>query len=158
MAITLATGSAQGSNCATQTPLYPTTGSYAFSKDDPGEAIYSNIAGTIDQPNSIRYGFESVADMFKGTPFSPAEGQVAQGLSMLVQVNELWKFDDAADTLAPLYVPVSARMVLKVPQDALVTSAVVSALSMRLLGAIFRNGTDSYATAVNGLLHGITRF
>lgn len=158
MAVTLATGTAQGSNCATQTPLYPTTGSYAFSKDDPGESIYTNIAGALDQPNSIRTGAKVVPDIFKGVPLIPAAGQRTDGLSLVVQVRETWKLDDAADTVAPLYVPASAHMVLQIPTDALVTPTVVGALMLRLFGAPFRNGTDTIAQAITSLVHGITRF
>lgn len=158
MALSLATGSAQGSNCATQTPLYPTTGSYLVSKDEPGETIYTNVVGAIDQVNSIRIAANTVANVFKGVPLEPAAGQRTDGLSALVQVRETWKIDDAADTLAPLYFPASAHMVLTVPTDALVTPAVLSSLILRLFGAPFRNGTDSLATAITSLLHGITRF
>jgi len=158
MALSLATGSAQSSNCSTQTPLYPATGSYAFAKDDPGEAIMSNTAGALDQPNTVRYAVSNVADVFKNASLSPSAGQRVDGLSILVQVNEVWKIDDAADSLAPIYFPASAHMVLKVPNDALVTSSVLSSLVLRLVGAPFRNGTDTLAVAYNPLLHSICRF
>lgn len=158
MAITLATGSAQGSNCASQVPLYPTTGSYVVSKDEPGEAILTNVAGALDQPNSIRFGVSAISDIFRNTPLSPAPGQSVAGVSMLAQVNEVWKLDDAADSLSPLYVPASAHLVVKVASDALVTPTVVANLMLRLFGAPFRNGTDSLATAITSWLHGVARF
>lgn len=158
MALSLVTGSAQTANCATTVPLYPATVSFAFAKDDPGEAVYQNVDAALDQPNSIRYAVTTVSNLFKGTPLTPTSGQRVDGLSMLVQVMETWKIDDAADALAPYYFPVSAHMVLKVPNDALVTSAVVGPLVRRLLGAVYRNGTDSIDAAINPLLHGIVRF
>lgn len=158
MALSLATGSAQGSNCATQTPLYPTTGSYAFAQDDPGEAIYANVAGALDQPNKILFKASAIPDMFKSVPLTPAVGQRVDGLSLLVQVQETWKIDDAADAVAPIYFPVSAHTVLRIPTDALVTPAVVASMLLRLWGAPFRNGTDTLATAITSLVHGITRF
>lgn len=158
MALSLATGSAQTSNCATQTPLYPATGSYVFSKDDPGEAVYTNVAAALDQPNSIRFAVAPISNVFNNVALNPISGQGVAGLSMLCQVNEVWKVDDAADSLAPLLYPASAHMVIKVPTDALVTPAVVSGLIMRLFGAPFRNGTDSMATAITSFLHGVARF
>jgi len=158
MAITLTTGTGQTANCPTPTPLYPAAGSWSYSKDDPGEAIYTNINATLDQPNSIRFAASPIANMFANSPLSASAGQRVDGLSLLAQVNEVWKFDDAADSLAPYYFPVSAHLVLKLPSDALVTSTVAAALLLRLVGSWNRNGTDALAAAINPWLHGICKF
>jgi len=85
MALSLATGTGQASNCAAQTPLYPTTASYVVDKDEPGESTLKNVVGTIDQPNVIRFAVSSVTDLFKGTGVLPISGQSTEGLSILIR-------------------------------------------------------------------------
>lgn len=157
MAITLATGTAQALATPTHTPLAPDVGDFAYSKDDPGESILTNVAAPLDQPNSIRYAVTRVADMFKGTPVTAQAGQRTDGNSYLIQLNEVWKEYDSADSsVVPYYHPISAHIVLKLPTNALVTGAVVETLLLRLLGAIQRNATDDLDVALEPLLHGIT--
>lgn len=160
MALSLVTGSSQDNSCDTLTPLYPDlTDDYLWEKEEPGEAILRAVAGTIDQPNRIRFATASIANLFTGqTAVTPSAGQSTAGISILTQVQEVWKIYDAADAdVAPLFFPVSAHMVIKVPTNGLVTSSVLENLVLRLIGAPFRNGTDSLGDAMNPLLFGITK-
>jgi len=138
--------------------LYPNAGSWNVSKNVPGEVIYVSNAAALDQPNSIRFAVSAVPDMFKGKTLVPTAGQRTDGVSILTQVREIWKIDDAADSLASTYFPISGHMVLQVPNDALVTSTVLGELVKRLVGAPYRNGTDAIAAAYNNLLHGILSY
>lgn len=157
MAITLATGTAQALATPTHQPLAPDAGAFAYSKDDPGESVLMNIEAALDQPNSIRYAVSKVADVFKGTPATPNQGQRVDGNSHLVQLNEVWKaYDDADTSVVAEYLPVSAHLVLKLPTHALITGALVETLLLRLLGAVQRNATDDLDVALAPLLHGIT--
>lgn len=159
MAIAMATGTGQAiASTVDFVPTQPTLASYAYSKDEPGEAVYSNIAGALDQPNTIRYAVASIADVFKNSPVAPITDQPVDGLSILVQVNEVWKVADSANTsFVPYYLPVSAHMVLKVPTDEYVTAAAVVSLVARLAGAPMRAAGDNMSVALGQLLHGVTR-
>lgn len=158
MALTLATGTAQTTVGASLTPLFLPSASYPVSRDVAGETILQNTATTLDQPNSVRFAVSSIADIFKSASIEPVSGQSIAGLSMLCQLNEIWKVDDAADALAPIYYPVSAHMVVKLPMDALVTSTVAADLVRRLIGAVLRDNSQTLATGWNNLIHGITKF
>lgn len=158
MALALSTGTAQTSAGASLTPLYRPAASYVCSRDVPGEALFVNSAGALDQPNTVRFAVQTISDLFKGSDLTPSEYQTRSGLSMLAQVAEVWKVDDAADALASLYYPASAHIVVKVPNDALVTSTVVADLVRRLLGAVLLDNDDTLAQGWNNLLHSITRF
>lgn len=160
MALSLVTGSAQDNNCATLTPKYPDlTSDYLWEKEEPGEAILRAVVGSMDQPNRIRYATSSIPNLFAGqSAVAAVAGQSTIGTSILIQVQEAWKIYDAADAnVAPHFFPVSAHMVLKVPVTELVGSTALSGLVLRLLGATFRNGTDTLAEALNPLLYGITK-
>lgn len=158
MALSLATGSAQLTAGATLTPLYVPT-AYVVQNDMPGETRYANTSAPLDQPNGFRLAITNIADVFKGVPnLSPVAGQNRGGLSMLAQLTETWKVDDAADSLAPYYLPFSAHLVIKAPADALVTSAVVFDGVRRLLGTLIRNSTDALSVGINNQLHSITKW
>lgn len=158
MAIALGTGTAQTTNVtAAQTLLMPVVASHRYMIDDSGNAVRANVVGALDQPNTIKYGVSRIADVFRGASVEAADGQRKDGNSILVQVNEVWKVADAADsTVVPYYLPASAHMVLKIPVDANITSAVVAAFILRLMGAPFVAAGDSLATAIDPLLHGVT--
>jgi len=158
MALTLATGSAQGTNCANLVPLYPTTGSYAFEKDDPGDAVMKNVAGSLDQPNRIRFAYQEIPNIFSNVPYNPAPGQDTSGISILIKVEELWKVDDASDSVAALLLPAAVHTVIRLPRHALVTPTVAADLYRRGVGAPFRNGTDTLSVAITSLVNGVTRF
>lgn len=159
MALALTTGTAQITTGASLTPLILPTASYLVSKDAVGEAVLTNTAGSLDQPNRARFSCQTIADIFKNqTDCKPVTGQQVAGLSMLMQLTETWKVDDAGDTLAPIYYPASAHIVLKVPQDALVTSTVIMDFVRRLIGAPLRLVGDTLSTGWNNPLHGIVKF
>lgn len=159
MAIAMATGTGQAVAATVDwVPLQPTIVSYDYSKDEPGETIYTNIAGALDQPNTIRCAAAPIADIFRGAPVDPITDQTVDGLSILVQVNEAWKVNDSANTsFVPYYLPVSAHMVLKVPVNEYVTAAAVVGLITRLAGAPMRAAGDNMSVAISKLLRGVVR-
>jgi len=140
--------------------LYPTAGAYFATNLASGETLYKCGTSPTTQPNTIRLAYQQVTDIFKGNPqgLTPASGQSVVGSSVLVQVREVWKVDDAGDTLAPIYLPVSAHMVLRLPTDDLVDAAAVGGLVKRLVGAVYRNGTDAITVAYGNVMRGITEY
>jgi hypothetical protein len=157
MSNTLVIGSAQTITSETiLTPKVPVFGSYAYSVDDPGNAILKNVVGALDQPHSIRYAINSVADVFKQSEVAPYAGQSTAGVNILVQLNESWKIQQAMTSLDIGYLPVSAHIVLKLPTDALVTSSVVEALLARLIGTLSRSSVGTRESVLDLLLHGVT--
>lgn len=157
MAITLDTGDSQANAAVAAAPLHLDADAFKLLKDDPGECQLANVAGTLDQPNTIRYSVQPIADIFNAAPIDPDADQRRDGHSYLIQVNETWKKYDAADTsVTPVYFPASAHMVLKLPVDALVTADVAKLLVRRLLGALTMSATDSIEDGLGPLLVGVT--
>lgn len=157
MSITLATGSMQTINSSTAPRLIqtPAGAASAYSVDDPGNAVVTNIAGALDQPNTIRYSVNAVADVFKQSPVNPSPGQNPAGVNILVQVNEVWKVTDT--DLGERLLPVSGHFVLKLPTDAAITATAVAALIDRVVGSSMRADNGTLETGVDFLLHGVTR-
>lgn len=158
MAVALTTGSSQNVNVPTQTPVMPATDAYCLVAAQPTEAMYANGAGALDQPNKIRIAIQDIPDIFKNSGVTPDSGQRTSGVSILAQVIETWKVDDAANTsFDSYYLPASAHLVLKLPKDAMVTSSVAAAFVLRMLGALWGASADTLAQALAPLMQGATR-
>jgi len=129
---------------------------YVLRTDNPGETVYQNVLCNIDQPNYVKFSAAAVPDMFKNIALSPIEGQAGiQGLNYLVQVAETWAMRDGIATPSA-YLPVSAHIVLKLPQHVAVDATAVAGLVCRLLGALCGTNQD-LPSGLGSILHGITR-
>jgi len=129
---------------------------YVLRTDNPGETVYQNVSCNIDQPNYVKYSAAVVPDMFKNISLSPIEGQTGvQGLNYLIQVAETWAMRDGIATPSA-FLPVSAHIVLKLPQHVAVDATAVTGLVCRLLGALCGTNQD-LASGLGSILHGITR-
>lgn len=156
MSITLATGTMQTVLAATPRVIEAPAGSKgAYSVDDPGNAVVTNVVGALDQPNTIRYSVNAVADVFKQSPVNPSPGQNPAGVNILIQVNEVWKVTDT--DLGERYLPVSGHLVLKLPTDSAITATAVAELIDRVVGATVRGEAGTLETGVDFLMHGVTR-
>lgn len=156
MALSLVTGTLQTNSGATTTPKGPAASSYAFAKDDPGEAILRCIAGNLDQPSTIRYGWTKVNDVFRNAAIDADPEQRRDGFQTLMQVNEVWKVYDSGDSsVTPYYLPVSGHLVLKLPVDALVDMSAVVAFATRVIGSCHRGTTQSWSDALTPLVNGV---
>lgn len=156
MSVSLATGTMQNAQtAASRTIMTPAVAEAAYSIDDPGNAVIVNVAGALDQPNSIRYSVSPVADVFKQSPVNPGVGQNPAGVNILIQVNEVWKVTDT--DLGERLLPVSGHIVLKLPTDAQVTASAVGSLIDRVVGAVARDVDGTLETGLDFLLHGVTR-
>lgn len=155
MAIALSTGTGQSTNVtAAQTLLMPAVGNYRLLSQKPDEAVFVYASGALDQPNKLRHAVQKVSNAFANTGVAPDSGQRTEGLSLLSQVIETWKVEDAANTaFNPYYLPVSGHMVLKFPQDALITSTVLEAFMRRVFGSIFASAAATLAQAIDPMLH-----
>lgn len=159
MSLTLVSATGQTTSAPTRTPKIPDSGLFVFKSDEAGESVMENTSAPITQPNAVRYAVGVVSDVFKNTPANPASGQRKDGKSILIQINETWKLYDPANTaLAPIYLPVQAHMVLRFPVDESITSTELAALVDRLVGAATRDDEQTLASALDPLLHGITKF
>lgn len=159
MALALTTGSFQTVSGPTRVPLTPAAASIGYSVDEPGKVVLTNVSASLLQPNSIRMEVTDVANIFTRSQATPLPGQRVDGVSILVEVNEVWCVADAGNTaVAPYYMPVKAHMVLRLPNDALVDSDAVASLVQRLEGAFQRSAAQTLAEGVNNPMHKVLRY
>jgi len=159
MAATLSVGSGQSTNCSTITPKFADVANYRWTRDDPGESQRSCISAGLDQPSKIRLAYSDVANIFSGVAgLNPIEGQDPRGSSLLCQLTETWKVYDDADASAPvLYYPVSCHMVMKYPNQALVTGTVMALLVQRMLGCLYPAAATALSDVLTPAIRGVLK-
>lgn len=117
------------------------------------EAVIVNTTTPLDQTETIRYGYSEIANIYakSGLNSDQIPGTV-KGINLLAQVTEVVKVTDSANASFAQYLPISAHLVIKVPQSGYITPAVVQALVTRLYASLYENGSSSLPSLFKGVL------
>lgn len=130
---------------------------FAVKRDDPSEVILTNTTSPLDQPETIRFAYQSIADIYKNTGIDPSfVATTKRGISLLAQVNDTYRVESEGTTgcCGVTYdLPISAHVVLRVPVNQQVTSDIVLDVLLRAVATLFNTGETSSAR-VNALLRG----
>lgn len=107
----------------------------------PDEVVITNLSSPILFPEKIRYSLSDVNDVYKGTGIDPGFfAPSRKGLSLLAQVTETWTVTDTTDATYQVALPVSAHLVLKVPNNEAVTPERIEQLIGRLISTLYDTG------------------
>jgi len=105
-------------------------------------------------PEKIRYSVSPVANIFAGTGVeATAYVPNRKGVSVLVQLTQVWIVTDDADPTYRVELPISCHLVLKVPLSEYVTGARLEAVVGRLVSGLFETG-DLLTTRFDKLVRG----
>lgn len=122
--------------------------------DEPGEVHLTNLTSPVVFPEKIRFAVSDVKNVYTGKAIEPSMySPTKSGTSLLVQVTEVWKRTDSANPLVEVALPVSAQLVIKVPNDELVTPAAIEALVGRCLSGLYETGATT-TTRLTAMLRG----
>lgn len=114
---------------------------YATIEDKPGQCIITNTTSPVDQPETIRYAANKVANVYTGTGIDPNLYAVSkQGSSVVVQIKDILRATESTTGIAIDY-PIEAHLVVKTPRSSDVTVSYVTDVIKRLIGACLT--TDS---------------
>lgn len=127
---------------------------FKVKSDQPGEVIMTNLTSPVVYPEKIRISVSDVANVYTGSSIEPSlYAPTKRGTSLLVQLTEIWKVTDTADPSFEAALPVSAHIVIKVPNHELVTPAAVETLVGRLVSGLYETGSTTH-TRMTALLRG----
>lgn len=123
--------------------------------EKPGEIVLTNINASLEAPETIRFAFSEIADVFKTAGMEPSvtDGDSMpaskKGVSVLAQLNTI-----VVDSSGTRY-PAAAHMVLKLPAGAEPEggSDVLSIIA-RLLGALYETSATTVDNRMGALIHG----
>lgn len=117
---------------------------FAVTRDTPDEVIITNTTSPIDQPETFRFGYNNVADVYKGTGIDPSVAAVSKrGASIVVQMNDILRVScDSETSCSPVQfdLPISTHIVIKVPLSQYITADLVKQEVLRNVSALFGTG------------------
>jgi len=130
------------------------TSNFVVKSDVPGNCIITNTSSPMDRPENIRYGYQEVQDVYKGSGIDPAYyGNSRKGVSVVAQITEVQRVVDSEDASYIVDLPMAMHLVIKVPAHQLITPAVVYTMLGRLMAALHNEAGDD-STKLTALLRG----
>lgn len=123
---------------------------FAETTDGDGLCILTNTTTPLDQKETVRFQIQKVNNIYSGAGIDPAySSQNKKGLSLLVQVNDVLRVTSDTVPDFQLDLPLSAHMVIRVPENQYVTASKVQQLAMRVVGLLY--ATDDNTNSVTRL-------
>lgn len=124
--------------------------------DEPNEVRLTNIRQSITTPEEIRIACQPIKDIYKNSSLSSSVMvPLKSGVQTLVQLNATYTVTESI-TGNTYSVPISGHIVLKLPNEELVTPDLAKAFLTRLSACLF--GTDSDTSdRINDIRHGVLK-
>lgn len=120
-----------------------------------GEEILTNITTPTSYPETMRFAWNQVSDIYAGTDVEKALYlPTRRGLSFVVQLKSIYGLTDSDDATYAAALPMSTHIVCKVPNNELITAAVVRAHIARTLAGLYETGSTT-TDRLEGLMRGV---
>lgn len=127
---------------------------FRIKSDEPNEVIITNLTSPVVYPERLRFSVNDVANVYTGSSIEPSLfSPTKRGTSVLCQLTETWKVTDSEHPELEVALPISAHIVLKVPNNEMVTPAAIQTLLGRLISGLFETGSTTDAR-LGALLRG----
>lgn len=114
---------------------------FRVKSEQPQEVVLTNLTCPTDRPERIRLAISDVADIYRGSAidanlYTPSR----KGVSLVCAITDVLNMSDSSDTTYQAAVPISAHIVIKIPNNSLITGTVVKTLVGRLCDTLFSTG------------------
>lgn len=127
---------------------------FAVVSDVPGEVVVTNTTSPTDRPEKFRFACSDVKDVYKGSGIDPNLYSPSRyGASILIQLTDTYSVIDSVDPTYQNALPLSGHIVLKVPNNQLLTGDMIKAFLGRLCDGAFSTGLADSAR-LQSLLRG----
>lgn len=127
---------------------------FKVKSDEPNEVVITNLTSPVVYPERMRISSSEVVNVYNGSSIEPSlYSPTKRGTSLLVQLTEIWKVTDTDNPSYEIALPVSAHLVIKVPNHELVTPAAVENLVGRTISGLYETGQTT-TTRLTALLRG----
>lgn len=104
----------------------------------------TNLTAPLDRSEEIRYMEERVNNVYSGTSIDPkVQSPNRSGTQLYVAVDDVATVFDSDDPTYRVDLPVHTHIVIRVPNDALVTGDIVQAHIGRVISALYSTGSLS---------------
>lgn len=124
-------------------------------RDEPREAIITNITSPLDQPERIRWAHQDVSDIYRNSGIDPTLYYgTRKGTQVLFQLTDIFSVTDASDPQYLALLPIEAHLVLKVPNNDLLSEDVLMTEISRLLGSLYETSATGTKPRLRAVLRG----
>lgn len=111
---------------------------FAKKEDAAGEAAITNLTSPTDTPNTMRFATTAVADVYKNTGINPIfRSPSKRGFRMIGQVHAVYTVTDTEDASYRVDLPIEGHLVIKAPNDANITAAMIEAHIARVVRCFY---------------------
>lgn len=135
-------------------PVINFNADYRLKSSTSNETVIINTTTPFDQPESIRFGIQDIANIYQNAGLSTDQiiGS-KKGSSLVIQLNTTLKTtsDDGLTVLG--YFPITAHMVLKVPNSGYITKDIIQSIVARLNGVLYDQGVNNSMALLKGALN-----
>lgn len=115
---------------------------FAVKRNQPEEVILTNTTSPVDQPETIRFGYQQIADIYKNTGIDPSYMSVTRrGISLVCQVNDVLRVTPDDPSVGVYDLPISAHVVIKTAVNQNVTADLVMQVALRAVSSMFSTGS-----------------
>lgn len=109
---------------------------------EPNEVITTNLTSPLGFPEKFRFGISEVSDVYKGVGIDPGlYAPSRKGVSILCQLTDVWTVTETTDAAYQVALPLSAHLVIKVPNNENITPSMIQAFVARMLSGLYETGS-----------------
>lgn len=135
-------------------PAINTAADFREKDSKTGELVVTNLTCPTDRPEQIRFAHNAIKNIYTNTGIDASVYAPSKmGVSVLAQITEVASVTDSVDAEYRVDLPLSAHLVVKVPNSEFITSDHVEALVARLVSSLFHDGSSD-STRITELLRG----
>lgn len=120
---------------------------FAVTKDDPTDVVLTNTTSPLNQPETVRWGYQNINNIYSGTEIDPIYySQSKRGVSVVGQVRDYLSVtcSDSTDGCSSgVLLPFEAHIVFRVPIHEAVTADLVLSCAQRAMATLYDGNTTS---------------
>lgn len=127
---------------------------FRVKENTPANAIAVNLTSPVDRTEKFQWAYTEVKDTYANTGIdASAYAASRKGIKVLCKVSDIWSVTDTVDADYRVDLPVSAHIVLTLPQSEYITSDMLLTLTARAVSGLFDTGSLT-TERISGLVKG----
>jgi hypothetical protein len=132
-------------------------GGYAAVNKTADTTVITNTSSPLDQPETMRWSVQGIKNIYSNTGIDPAYFATSKrGVSLLAQVNDIYRLVDSADATFRVDLPVSSHIVVKAPLADSLTADLILSVLLRNISMMFDTGVVTSTRLAQLLRSGTT--
>lgn len=130
------------------------TADFAKKEASTNSAALVNTTSPLDRQETVKFSWSPVNNVYSGSGIdASAYSQNKTGVSVLAQVNTVLSVTDSV-TNKRVDLPLSAHVVMKVPNHEAITADILQVLANRVVGLLYEQSGSAAGPRLNNLVRG----